>query len=101
MTPDELRAIGEMKYGRFWQSKMAKDLPRDTRTIRRWLSGKRPIRPLLRRGYAGLLIITMRRLIDAAGARLSIDAKQAYSCNCEPPFRSEPRLKCFFALLRI
>jgi len=47
VTADELRSIGEAQYGKFWQSKMAKDLPCDTRTIRRWLSGKRPIRPFV------------------------------------------------------
>jgi hypothetical protein len=47
MTPDELRAIGVKLYGARWQTPMAEALPCDTRTIRRWLSGKRKIRPMI------------------------------------------------------
>jgi hypothetical protein len=61
MTPAELRAIGEAKYGRFWQSQMAQDLPCDARTIRRWLSGKRPIRPFV--------AARIRALVDERQAR--------------------------------
>ncbi len=40
MTPDELRTVGEILYGRWgWQTKLAKTLRVDGSTVRRWLSG--------------------------------------------------------------
>lgn len=43
MTPDAFVAICESIYGAGWQSKLARDLVRDTRTIRRWKSGDSPV----------------------------------------------------------
>ena len=47
MTPSELRAIGEALFGPHWQSKLARELPANPRTVRRWLSGDRKIRPMV------------------------------------------------------
>jgi hypothetical protein len=47
VTPAELRAIGESLYGERWQSKLAAALPVTSRSVRYWLSGKRPIRPVI------------------------------------------------------
>jgi plasmid maintenance system antidote protein VapI len=44
MTPAELRAIGEDRYGPRWQTKLARWLKVNPRTVRRWLAGKTPIR---------------------------------------------------------
>ncbi|OWK42407.1 hypothetical protein [Fimbriiglobus ruber] len=43
MTPDEFIRICEAIYGAGWQSKLARDLVREPRTIRRWKSGESPI----------------------------------------------------------
>ncbi len=55
MPPDELRAIGESLYGPIWQTKLARAVPANPRTIRRWLSGDRKIRPLVAERIRGLL----------------------------------------------
>jgi hypothetical protein len=34
-------------YGPRWQTKLARALPVNPRTVRRWLSGERKIRPLV------------------------------------------------------
>ena len=39
MTPAELRALGG-KHGRGWQARLARELPVNPRTVRRWLSGE-------------------------------------------------------------
>jgi hypothetical protein len=49
MTPEELRKVGERLYGQRWQSKLAKALPVNVRTVRYWLSGKRNIREVIAR----------------------------------------------------
>jgi len=45
MTPDELAEIGERLYGKRWQTALARRIKVDARTVRRWLAGKRKIRP--------------------------------------------------------
>ncbi|WP_020474459.1 hypothetical protein [Zavarzinella formosa] len=41
MTPEELTTLCETIYGKTgWQTKLARDLAREPRTIRRWLAGK-------------------------------------------------------------
>lgn len=46
MTPAELRKLGD-KHGRGWQARLARALPSDVRTIRRYLSGSIDIRPVI------------------------------------------------------
>ncbi|KST61121.1 hypothetical protein AO398_00065 [Methylobacterium sp. GXS13] len=41
----ELRAIGQMLYGRRWTTELAEDLGEDPRQIRRWLSGEARVPP--------------------------------------------------------
>lgn len=36
----ELRAIGQLLYGRRWTTELAEDLGEDPRQLRRWLSGE-------------------------------------------------------------
>lgn len=40
MTPAELRSAGEALYGARWQTALARELPVDPSTVRRWLSGR-------------------------------------------------------------
>jgi hypothetical protein len=47
MTPTELRTIGEHLYGPRWQTKLARALPVNPRTVRRWLAGERRIHPAI------------------------------------------------------
>jgi plasmid maintenance system antidote protein VapI len=44
MTPEDLRLAGERLYGSRWQTTLARRLKVSTRTVRRWLSGKNPIK---------------------------------------------------------
>jgi plasmid maintenance system antidote protein VapI len=46
MTPAELRKLGD-KHGRGWQTRLARAVPVDVRTVRRYLSGKVVIRPVI------------------------------------------------------
>ena len=41
----ELRAIGELLYGRRWTTELSEDLGEDPRQIRRWLSGEARVPP--------------------------------------------------------
>jgi hypothetical protein len=43
MTPTEFIRSCESLYGPGWQSKLARVLVRDIRTIRRWKSGESPV----------------------------------------------------------
>ena len=45
ITPKELRAIGLAAFGQGWQSKMARALGVNARTVRRWASGQWPVPP--------------------------------------------------------
>ena len=47
MKSAELRLIGESLYGPRWQSKLARALPVNPRTVRRWLAGEVKIRPVV------------------------------------------------------
>jgi|GEM_PF-3417291 len=41
----ELRAIGELLYGRRWTTELAEDLGEDPRQVRRWMSGEARVPP--------------------------------------------------------
>lgn len=43
MTPEQLTAAGVALYGDQWQSNLARRLNIDSRRIRQWLSGERPL----------------------------------------------------------
>lgn len=43
MTPDELKEIGQRLFGDRWQSALSRELVRDPRTVRRWVSGESPV----------------------------------------------------------
>ena len=43
MNHIELTALCESLYGAGWQTKLARDLVRDIRTIRRWKTGESPV----------------------------------------------------------
>jgi plasmid maintenance system antidote protein VapI len=55
MIPAELRAIGEQLYGPCWQTKLARALPVNPRTVRNWISEKRQIRPVIAERIRGLV----------------------------------------------
>lgn len=56
MTPAELRSLGE-QHGHGWQTRLARGLEVDSRTVRRWLAGKarinRGMELLIRQTFAG------------------------------------------------
>lgn len=45
MTPSQLTRIGKQLYGYGWQTRIAKELGVNDRTVRNWLSGRSKIRP--------------------------------------------------------
>ncbi|MEC9346040.1 MAG: transcriptional regulator [Pseudomonadota bacterium] len=49
MTPDTLQRVGECLYGERWQSDLARLLGLDSRRVRQWMAGERPIPPGIRR----------------------------------------------------
>lgn len=54
MKPLELRAHAEQLYGPRWRKKLAEALSVSPRTIRYWLSGDRPIRPIVAQAILSL-----------------------------------------------
>jgi hypothetical protein len=48
MTPVELRTLGD-KHGHGWQARLARAVPVNVRTVRRYLAGKMQIRPVVER----------------------------------------------------
>jgi hypothetical protein len=56
MTPDLLRAAGELLYGSRWQSDLGRALRASDRTVRRWSSGRHPVPP----GVADDIIALLR-----------------------------------------
>lgn len=46
MTAAELSTLGT-PHGRGWQARLARELPVDYRTVRRWVSGKSAMHPAL------------------------------------------------------
>jgi hypothetical protein len=57
MTPAELREIGEKLFGSMWQTKLARAMPVNPRTVRRWLAGERKIHPAMAERVR-LLVVT-------------------------------------------
>ncbi|ENW81326.1 hypothetical protein F909_02617 [Acinetobacter sp. ANC 3929] len=43
LTPEQLKQAGELLYGNQWQSDLARAINVDSRRIRQWISGQRPI----------------------------------------------------------
>ncbi len=39
MTPNQLRKIAKLLYGKSWQTALAEDMNVNARTVRRWYSG--------------------------------------------------------------
>ncbi|MBY0295113.1 MAG: hypothetical protein K2X71_03595 [Methylobacterium sp.] len=64
----EIRAIGELLYGTRWTAELAWDVGKDTRQVRRWLSGEAAVseRAL---SWARKLARRRARQIDALGGR--------------------------------
>lgn len=55
MTPEQLTAAGRALYGEQWQSNLARRLNIDSRRIRQWLKGERPLPEWLPSELAALL----------------------------------------------
>jgi hypothetical protein len=55
MTRDELRVLGEAWKRRGWQTHLARSLPVNPRTVRRWLAGERKIHPAMEERIRSLL----------------------------------------------
>jgi hypothetical protein len=47
VTPAELRSHGERLFGSHWQTELARALLVTPRSVRHWLSGKHPTRPVI------------------------------------------------------
>lgn len=47
MTPAELRRIGLRLFGPRWQTPLARAIPVNARTVRRWLAGTQNMRPAI------------------------------------------------------
>jgi plasmid maintenance system antidote protein VapI len=58
MTPAQLRSLGEAWKRRGWQTDLARSLPVNPRTVRRWLSGERKIHPAMAERISSLLSLT-------------------------------------------
>lgn len=54
VTAAELRTLGN-KHGRGWQTRLARQLEVNPRTVRRWLAGKHVIKPVIARRIRELL----------------------------------------------
>lgn len=54
MTPAELRKLGD-QHGRGWQSHLARELPVNDRTVRRWVAGATEIHPALEKPIRQIL----------------------------------------------
>lgn len=66
MTPDTLARIGELLYGRMWQTELARRLNVSDRTVRRWRAGDWPVPA---RVPAELQALVTQREDDMATAR--------------------------------
>ncbi|MDO4434584.1 MAG: hypothetical protein Q4B82_08410 [Alysiella sp.] len=55
MTTDQLIQAGQALYGEQWQSNLARSLNIDSRRIRQWLKGERPLPPWLAHELVRLL----------------------------------------------
>ena len=64
ITPEELRAAGEALYGEQWQSPLARVLGVDSRRVRHWLEGDRPIPA----GIRAELVAELRSRAEQAAA---------------------------------
>lgn len=58
MTPSELKTAGERLYGPKWRQPLAARLGVNIATLRRWTSGKKPIRATAALAVEGMLHIT-------------------------------------------
>lgn len=55
MTPSELEKAGKLLFGEQWQSNLAQKLGIDSRRVRFWMSGERPIKDFVRTEVTKLL----------------------------------------------
>ena len=69
-TPQDLRSAGELLYGHWWQTALARDLYTDARTVRRWAAGERAVPGPARRAIEEML---KRQAIESA---LGLDTAQ-------------------------
>jgi hypothetical protein len=47
MKPAELRKLGTKAFGPHWQTELARQMPCNPRTVRRWLANERSIGPMI------------------------------------------------------
>ncbi len=47
MTPKQLKKLGKSAYGEHWQTALSRDVKVNPKTVRRWLAGTTPIRPII------------------------------------------------------
>lgn len=66
MTPEQLRAMGEMLYGRDWITPLANALDINVRNVERWSSGARPIPDSILPKFAKLCRTKSHDLADYA-----------------------------------
>ncbi|WP_156128005.1 hypothetical protein [Dickeya chrysanthemi] len=70
LSADELEVAGEALYGQQWQSALARDLAVDSRRIRHWISGERPI-PIGIRADVAALCRRREKQLSAIAERLT------------------------------
>jgi len=66
MTPDLLRELGELLYGKLWQSELARQHGVNDRRVRAWIAEERPIPE----GLQDELVTALRARRDAMTAML-------------------------------
>ena len=85
MTSAELAAAGEFLFGHRWQTQLARRIGVDSSTVRRWLSGARPI-PDRAESFIGLLL-------EQRGTTIAEVAANAIPTRRRRPTRRRPEGK--------
>lgn len=71
-TAEQFCEIGELLYGKVWQSQLSRDLGFDPRRIQQWKSGVKPIPAGV---WIDLIFIVNNRVADVLKAREIMDKK--------------------------
>jgi len=71
-TSTQFCEIGELLYGKVWQSQLSRDLRFDPRRIQQWKSGVKPIPSGV---WVDLILIVNNRVADVLKAREMMDDK--------------------------
>jgi transcriptional regulator with XRE-family HTH domain len=81
MTPAELASLGARAYGTNWQSPLARALGVNPRTVRKLVSGERPVSPRMERLVVALLGAPKTTHATALAEVLKLWAAEVYLGN--------------------